>query len=60
MGEFSANTNVSAMTKVLPFLVTKGYNSKMNFDPVDLSANLTKEKIINSTARLIANCIEEV
>ena len=32
----------------------------MSFDPVDLSANSTREKIANSTARSIANCMEEI
>ena len=60
MGEFSANANVSATTKVPPFLATRGYNPRMSFDPVDLSADSTKEKIANSMATLIANHIEEV
>ena len=60
MGEFSANANVSATTKVSPFLATKSYNLKMSFDPVDLSANSTRERIANSTARSIANRMEEV
>ena len=60
MGEFSANANVSATTKVPLFLVTRGYNPRMSFDPVDLSADSTRERIANSTATLIANCIEEV
>ena len=60
MGEFSANANVSATTKVSPFLATKGYNFRISFDPVDLSADSTKEKITNSMATLIANCMEEV
>ena len=60
IGGFSANMNVSATTKVPPFLATKGYNPRMSFDLVDLSANSTKKKIANSTARLIANCLEEV
>ena len=60
MREFSANANVSATTKVPPFLATKDYNSRMSFDPMDLSANLTREKIANSTAKSIANRIEEV
>ena len=58
--KFSANANVLATTKVPLFLATKGYNPRMSFDPVDLSANSTREKIANSTARLIANCMEEV
>ena len=58
--EFSANANVSATIKVPLFLVTKGYNPRMSFDPVNLSANSTREKIANSIARLIANRIEEV
>ena len=60
MGEFSANANVSATIKVLSFLATKDYNPRMSFDLVDLSANSTREKIANSTARLIANCMEKV
>ena len=60
MGEFSANANISATIKVPPFLATKGYNPRMSFDPVDFSANSTREKIANSTARSIANRMEEV
>ena len=60
MGEFSANANVSATTEVPSFLDIKGYNPRMSFDPVDLSANSTKEKIANSTARLIANCMKKI
>ena len=60
MGEFSANANILATTKVSPFLATKGYNPKISFDLVNLSANSTRERIVNSMARLIANCMEEV
>ena len=60
MGEFSANANISATTKVPPFLATRDYNPRMSFDPVDLSIDFTKERIINSMATSIANCIEEV
>ena len=60
IGEFSANANISATTKVPPFLATRGYNPRMSFDPVDLSADSIKEKIANSTATLIANRMEEV
>ena len=60
MEEFSANTNVSATIKVPLFLATKSYNLRMSFDLIDLSADLTREKIADSTAKLIANCIEEV
>ena len=60
MGEFSANANISATTKVLPFLATRDYNPRISFDPVDLSADFTREKIANSTAISIANRMEEV
>ena len=60
MGEFSANANVSATIKVPPFLATRSYNPRMSFDPVDLSADFTRERIANSMATLIANCMEEV
>ena len=42
------------------FLATKGYNLRMSFDLVDLSANSIREKIANSMARLIANRMEEI
>ena len=60
MGEFSANANISATIKVPPFLATKSYNTRMSFDFIDLSADSTREKIANSTARSIANCMEKV
>ena len=60
MEEFSANVNVLATTKVSPFLVTKSYNPRMRFDLVDLSADSTRERIANSTARSIVNCMKEV
>ena len=60
IGEFSANANVSATTKVPLFLATKSYNPRMSFNSVDLSADLTRERIINSMAKLIANRMEEV
>ena len=60
MGEFSANANISATTKVPLFLATKSYNPRMSFDPVNLSADSTREQIANSTARLIANRMEKV
>ena len=60
MGEFSANANVSATTKVPSFLATRGYNSKMSFDPVNLSADSTRERIANSMATSIAKRMEEV
>ena len=60
IGEFSVNADISTTTKVLPFLATRGYNSRMSLDPVDLSVDSTREKIANNTATLIANCMEEV
>ena len=60
MEEFSANANISATTKVPPFLVTKSYNPRISFNPVNLSADSTRERIANSTAISIANYIEEV
>ena len=60
MWKFSVNANISATIKVLPFLATKGYNPKMSFNLVNLSADLIKERIANSTVKLIANHMEEV
>ena len=36
MAKFAANANPSATTKILPFQATRGYVSRMSFDPVDL------------------------
>ena len=60
MREFLANANVSVITKVPPFLATKGYNPRMSFDSIDLSADSTRERIANRMAKSIANCMEEV
>ena len=60
MREFLVNANILATTKVPLFLATRGYNPKMSFDSVDLSADSMRERISNSTAILIANCIKEV
>ena len=60
IGEFSANANVSATTKVPPFLATRGYNPRMSFNPVDLSADFIREKIATSTATSIANRMDEI
>ena len=60
IGEFSANANVSATTKVPPFLATRSYNPRISFVSMDLSADFIRERIANSTATLIANCMEKV
>ena len=60
MREFLANANVSITTKVPPFLAIKGYNPRMSFNPVDLLADSTREKIANNTAKSIANYMEEM
>ena len=60
IGEFSTNANVSATTKVPLFLAIKGYNPRISFDSINLSANSTREKIANSMARSIANRMEKV
>ena len=60
MEKFSANANVSTTTKMPLFLAIKGYNPRISFNPVDLSANLMRESIANSTARSIANRMEKV
>ena len=60
MAEFASNVNTSATTKVSPFLVSHGYISCMNFDPVDLIASSTRERLANAKARSIADCMQEV
>ena len=60
MAEFAANANPSATTKIPPFQATRGYVSRMSFDPVDLSEKSTRERLANTRARSIAADMEEV
>ena len=60
MAEFASNANTSATTKVTPFLVSQRYMPRMSFDPVDLTASSTRERLANAKARSIADCMQEV
>ena len=60
MAEFAANANLSASIKLLPFQAILGYVSRMSFDPVDLSEELTCKWLVNIKTRSIAADMEEV
>ena len=60
MAEFSSNSNTSATTKMAPFLASCGYIPCMSFDPVDLTALSTREKLANARAKSIARRMQEV
>ena len=60
MAKFSSNANTSAMTKIAPFLASRGYIPRMSFDPVDLTASSTRERLANAKARSISNQMQEV
>ena len=60
MAEFSSNANTSATTKVPLFLASRGYIPRMSFDPVDLQASSTRERLANAKAKSIADCMQEV
>ena len=60
MAKFAANANPSATIKIPPFQATRGYVPRMSFNPVDLSEELTRERLASSKARSIATDIEEV
>ena len=60
MAEFSSNSNTSATTKVPPFLVSCGYIPRMSFEPVDLTALSTRERLANAKAKSIADRMQEV
>ena len=60
MAEFSSNANISATTKVAPFLASCGYIPCMSFDPVDLTAWSTRKRLANAKAKSIADCMQEV
>ena len=60
MAEFSSNANTSATTKVLLFLVSRGYIPRMSFDPMDLTASSTRKRLANAKAKSIADRMQEV
>ena len=60
MAEFAANSAPSATTGVSPFMATKGYEPRMSFDPVELSASSTRERLANAKARAITNDMQKV
>ena len=60
MAKFASNANTSATTKVSPFLVSREYVPRISFNPVDLAALSTRERLANARAESIATCIEEV
>ena len=60
MAEFATNANPSSTTKIPSFQATRGYVSRMSFDPVDLLEKLTQERLANSKARSIATNRKEV
>ena len=60
IAEFSSNANTSATTKIASFLASRGYIPRMSFDPVDLTASSTRERLANAKARSIADRMQEV
>ena len=60
MAEFVANANPSVSTKIPLFQATRGYVSRISFDPVDLLEKLTRKQLANSKTWSIATDIEEV
>ena len=60
MAKFAANADLYATIKIPPFQTTRRYVLRMSFDPVDLSEELTRERLVNTKAWSIASNIEEV
>ena len=60
MAKSASNANPSASTKTLLFLASRGLISRISFDPVDLSASSTHERLANAQARSLADCMQEV
>ena len=60
MAEFAANECHSASTGVSPFMATRGFNPRMSFDVVDLSAHTTRERILKRKAADISEEMEEI
>ena len=61
MAEFLNNANMLATTKLPLFLVSHGYIPRMSFDPsVDLIVFSTRERLANTKAKSIADCMQKV
>lgn len=56
----SRNTNTSSITKLPSFLVSCGVVPWMNVELVKLSTKSTQERLVNSTAQSIADCMQKV
>ena len=60
IAEFAANNAPSATTGLSPFMATKGYEPRMSFDPTELSADSTRERLANEKARAITDDMKKV
>lgn len=50
MAEFAANNMTSATTKMTPFFATRGYHPRMSFDPVTVTPESTRERLLTCRA----------
>ena len=60
IAEFAANNTPLATTGLSPFMATKGYEPRMSFDPTELSADSTRERLANEKARAITDDMKKV
>ena len=46
--------------KISPFLASQDFVPRMNFDPVNLSASLTRKQLANDQVKSLTNCMQAV
>ena len=60
IAEFATNANPSTSIKLPPFQAMRGYVLRISFDSIDLTEELTHERLANSKTRSITAKMEEV
>ena len=60
MTKFVVNECHFAFTEIFSFMITKDFNSRMSFDVIDFSTNITRERILKRKAANITKEMNEI
>ena len=60
MTKFVVNECQSAFIEIFSFMITKDFNSRVNFDIIDFSTNITCERILKRKAADITEKMKEI
>ena len=60
MTKFVVNECHFAFIEIFSFMITKDFNSRMNFDVIDFSTNITRERILKRKAANITKKMNEI